>query len=70
MLPKELPEIDGITACPSSRHKPTPVNSTFLWISISMCNPSISQISAPLLTLTRRTGFLSFFCPNVSFVVV
>ena len=48
-LSKELPDANRITASPSTRYNPTLVKSMFLWISVSMCHPSSSQISAPSL---------------------
>ena len=71
-LSKELPDADRITASPSSRYNPTLVKSMFLWISVSMYNPTSSQISAPSLApIDTSNWFCDFyFGPNVSFVVV
>ena len=46
-LSKELPDAGRITASPSSRHNQPLVKSKFLWISVSMYNPTSSQMSAP-----------------------
>ena len=48
-LSKELPDADRITVSPSSRYNPTLVKSMFLRISVSMNNPTSSQIIAPSL---------------------
>ena len=61
-LSKELPDADRITAIPSSRHSPTLVKSMSLWISVSMYNPTSSQISAPSLApIDSSNWFLQSF---------
>ena len=61
-LSKKLPDADRITASPSSRYNPTLVKSTFLWISVSMYNPTSSQISASSLApIDTWNWFFEFF---------
>ena len=59
-LSKELPYADRITASPSSRYNPTLVKSMFLWISLSMYNPTSSQITAPSLAPIKTSKWLFF----------
>ena len=76
-LSKELPGADRITANPSSRYNPTLVKSMFLWISVSMYNPTSSHISAPSLApIDMSNWFFSFLgskrflCGRVGYVYI
>ena len=58
---KELPDVDRITASPSSRNKPTLVKCMFFGFLLVCITLRVHKyLHQHLLPLTRRTVFLSF----------
>ena len=69
--PKELPNVDCITARPSSRYDHYLVNLILFFVSGSMYNSTSSQVSAPPIVPIDTTLVIGVLhCQNVAIVVV